>query len=384
MIQRQPFKFTQCATIIKGLSKINLLPIFLILFFLLWIAFFAYQKYLQYRVKAETTILAPNSIDSLEKITLGKIDQWIRIRGWDRSNPILLFLHGGPGAPLFTYARDIGGGAKLEQHFVMVYWEQRGTGKSFSLSIPEESMTIEQFVLDTIELAKLLKARFKVPKIFLVARSWGSLVGLIAVSRHPELFYSYVGIGQMLYPLKNDSLSYQYTIEIARNMDHKEALKELKKIGCPPYNYQDLLIQRKWLTSFYEKIMLIKFNTSQPNSRTRLLSTPEYSFIDILKMGMHPYFSIKHLWNDDFYRINLFEQIPQLEVPVYFFVGRYDYFTPSEIAESYYQKLIAPKGKHLIWFEKSGHKPEIEEPDKFNDVMLNQVLANACLNKSNR
>lgn len=353
----------------------KILPIFLLLFFILWTTLVIYHKYLQNYLKNQTKITTSESIDSLEKITIGGIDQWILIRGWKRSNPVALFLHGGPGAPLFTYARDIGVGAKLEQHFVMVYWEQRGTGKSFSRSIPEESMTIKQFVSDTGELSQMLKERFNMPKIFLVARSWGSLIGLMVVHSNPELFYGYVGIGQMIHPLENDKISCEYTVKLAQDFRHHKALKQLRKIGHPPYNIKKLTIQRKWLTEFYRTLMAEKFNICRPNHWKKLLATPEYTFIDILKMGLDPFFSVRHLWNEKFYQINLFEQIPQLDVPVFFLVGRYDYFTPSEIVEDYYKKLIAPKGKDLIWFEKSGHNPEREEADKFYDVMINKVLA---------
>ena len=348
-------------------------------FVVLWVSLFIYQKHLQNRVKEETTIITPDGINSLEKITLGGIDQWVLIRGWSKSNPVLLFLHGGPGAPLFTYAREIGVKAKLEQHYVMVYWEQRGTGKSFSPNIPEESMTIEQFISDTHELVELLRYRFKVPRIFLVGRSWGSIIGIFTAMRHPELFYAYVGIGQIVKSLENDKISYQFTLETAARLGNEKALKNLEEIGPPPYNYKKLIIQRKWLTEFSKIIMAENTGKGYPisNSRIKLLSTPEYSLIDILKMGINPYFSIKHLWDDEFYRINLFEQVPHMELPVYFLAGRYDYFTPSEIVEHYYQRLIAPKGKHFIWFENSGHEPEFEETEKFYDIMVNKVLEKA-------
>jgi pimeloyl-ACP methyl ester carboxylesterase len=352
----------------------KILPIFLLLFLILWTTFFVYHKYLQNQFKNQTRILTSEGIDSLEKITLGGIEQWILIRGWDKSNPVVLFLHGGPGAPLFTYARDIGVGAKLEKHFVMVYWEQRGTGKSFSRSIPKNSMTIEQFVSDCYELSKMLKHRFGVPKIILVARSWGSLIGLMVVHQYPELFYSYVGIGQMIHPLANDKISYEYTIKLAQDFGNQKAITELKKVGYPPYGLEKLNIQRRWLTKFYRKLMAEKFNISRPNHWKKLLSTPEYTFMDILKMGFDPDFSARHLWNEDFYQINLFEQIPQIDIPVYFLAGRYDYFTPSEIIQEYYQELNAPNGKYLIWFDKSGHNPEREEVNKFYDVMVNKVL----------
>ena len=369
--------------LLSNISSIQkwVIPIILIFFIVLWTGFFAYHKYLQNQVKKRTDIIKPKGINSLEKINLGGIDQWVLIRGWEKSNPVLLFLHGGPGAPLFTYAREIGVTAKLEQHFVMVYWEQRGTGKSFSHSIPLESMTIEQLISDTFELSKILIGRFKVPRIYIVGRSWGSLIGLFTAKRHPELLYAYIGIGQMVYPLENDSISYQYTLKIAERFRNEEALKDLKKIGDPPYGYEELIIQRKWLTGFYEVMMAEKFNKKRVNYRKKLLSTPEYSLIDIFKMGMDPFFSIKCLWNSEFYKVNLFNEVPQIGIPVFFLAGRYDYFTPSEIIENYYQKLHASKGKYFIWFEHSGHYPELEEPEKFHDVMVNKILGRVHINE---
>jgi pimeloyl-ACP methyl ester carboxylesterase len=350
------------------------LPLILALFILLWLLLFAYQKHLQDQVRKKTAITTPNGINSMEKVTLGGIEQWILIRGRDQSAPLLLFLHGGPGAPLFPYARDLGVKAKLEQHFVMVYWEQRGSGKSFSPAIPPESMTIEQLVADTHQLTTLLQKRFDAPKIFLIGRSFGSLVGILTVKDHPELYYAYIGIGQLVAPLENDSISCQFTLKTAARLRNEKALQELKEIGFPPYTYKELIIQRKWLTKFDEKMMAHRFNKKSVNYRKKLLSTPEYTLIDIFKMGLDPFFSTRHLWNEKLYRINLFQQVPRLEIPLYFLAGRYDYFTPSEIVEEYYHKLNAPEGKELIWFENSAHEPEMDQPEKFYDVMVNKVL----------
>ena len=346
----------------------------LIVFALLWASLFAYQKYLQNQTRERTDISSINGINSLEKISIGGVEQWILIRGWDQSNPVLLFLHGGPGAPLFSYARRIGFYTGLEENFVMVYWEQRGTGKSFSFSIPEESMTIEQFISDTHELAKILKDRFNVAKIFLVGRSWGSLIGLQTVSHYSELFHAFVGIGQLVQPLLNDSLSYEYTLQLAQRYGDTAEIEELKSIGYPPYNSEKATRQRKWLTKYDELFMREKFNRHRPDYRAHLLSTPEYSLWDVLMMGIDPFYSSRHLWNEKYYQYNLFEQIPEIEIPVYFLHGRYDYFTPGELVEKYYQHLSAPKGKTMIWFEKSGHEPEFHEPGKFRKVMVKEVL----------
>jgi len=298
------------------------------------------------------------------------------IRGWDKTNPVLLFLHGGPGAAIFPRARKIGVITKLEQHFVVVYWEQRGAGKSYHPSIPHKSMNIGQFIQDTHDVVVYLAKQFNTSKIFLVGKSWGSMIGLLVSSEYPDLFYAYVGIGQSVYPLKNDSISYRFTLEKAKEGGNSMAIRELEKTGFPPYNFQRVLIQRKWLTKF-DKIIMSALGHKTPSKIEyiqNLLSTPEYSMFEIIRMGMDPFFSIKHLWNEDYYKMNLFSQVSEIKVPVYFISGKYDFFSVTELVEEYYRDLIAPEGKQFIVFENSGHEPELQEPDKFYDVLVNQVL----------
>ena len=346
----------------------------LLSFLIIWICFFAYHKYLQYQVRKNSQINTIGGIDVLEKIKLGGIDQWILIRGWDKSNPIILFLHGGPGALLFTYAREIGVQAKLENNFTMVYWEQRGCGKSFNPSIKSESMTIEQLVLDTQELTQYLCHRFNRNKLILVARSFGTLIGLITVHRTPDLYYAYVGIGQLIYPLANDSCTYSLTLKMAASYNNSEALQDLKEMGYPPYNYNQILIQRKWLTFFSDQILTHTLGVRKHQPRYKLLSTPEYSIIDILRIGLDPKFALRHLWNKQLYQINLHEEIRSLEVPVIFVSALYDHFTSQRQLQLFYDNLDAKKGKNLFLFEKSGHEPEKDEPRKFHDIMIENVL----------
>jgi len=355
-------------------KKYKFLIIVFLLFLCFWTFIFLSQQVWQYQAKKSSRIPDSTGIHSLEKVTLGGVDQWILIRGRDRSKPVLLFLHGGPGSALFPRARDLGVGLELEKYAVMVYWEQRGCGKSYNSSIPVESMTIEQLVNDTVELTRILTERFDKQKIILVGRSFGSLIGIKAAAGHPELYHSFTGIGQMVYPLKNDSLSFDHTMALARQADNQKAITELQETGYPPYIPKQLLVQRRWLTVFYDKMMQEKFNVKPKNQWKVLLSTPEYTLPDIFRMGMDPFFCINHLWNDKFYKVNLFGQIPRLDIPVYFFTGQYDFFTSSDLVTQYYQQLDAPQGKHLILFDESGHQPETEQPDKFYEVMVNQVL----------
>ena len=131
------------------------------------------------------------SISTIERITLGGQEQYLIIRGADTSKPVMLFLHGGPGSPETAFMKKTN--LAIEKDFIMVYWEQRGAGKSYSKNMQPESMNIPQFVSDTRELSEYLAARFKQDKIYLMGHSWGSFLGIVTAYQHPELFHSYFG-----------------------------------------------------------------------------------------------------------------------------------------------------------------------------------------------
>jgi pimeloyl-ACP methyl ester carboxylesterase len=207
-----------------------------------------------------------------------------------------------------------------------------------------------------------------------MARSWGTIIGIKVVQKHPELILNYIGIGQIVNPLANDSISYHHTLYLADLQGNQKALSDLKKIGPPPFNYDELIIQRRWLTKFTNKFNKYFNNEEYKYNLPRLLSTPEYSLKDIFIMGLDPFFSIKHLWNKDYYKINLIEQVPTLEIPVYFLVGRNDYFTPGVLVKKFYDNLYSSKGKKIIWFENSGHHPEYDEPKRFYEAILEEIL----------
>lgn len=138
-----------------------------------------------------------NSIATLDSVVLGNIEQSILIRGQNIDNPILLFLHGGPGYPQISFARKFQ--SKLERDFIIVNWDQRGSGKSYSRHVPQDSMTRDQFIMDTFELIDYLLDRFDQEKIYLAGHSWGSDIGVRVVEQKPLLFYAYIGIGQVIH-----------------------------------------------------------------------------------------------------------------------------------------------------------------------------------------
>ena len=324
-----------------------------------------WRLYLQHTIASRIKIVSPAGIASLEKVRLGGVDQWIQIRGQDRAKPILLFLHSGPGFPEmpFSYVN-----AALEKDFVVVQWDQRGAGKSYSSSVPENSMRVEQFLSDTHELVQLLLARFGRAKLILVAHSWGTIVGALTVVRYPELFEAYIGISQAVDPPESERMMYRFALETATKQGNEKAGAELRRIGEPPYqSFSDYRTMKGWVHRFRDA----GYSEISPWKFARLaLASPAYSWSDLVRLVLGMRFSFSQLWQEVFYRTDLRQQAPRLDVPVYFFLGRHDRTVTASaaLAERYFAGLDAPKGKHLIWFENSGHWPQLEEPQKFCTV----------------
>jgi pimeloyl-ACP methyl ester carboxylesterase len=316
----------------------------------------------------------PNSIASLEKIHLGGVEQWILIRGKDVKQPILLFLAGGPGGSEMAWFRHYN--AELENYFVVVNWEQRGGGKSFAAINPTHLMTLEQYLADTHDLVQMLRERFQQEKIYLVGHSWGTILGVLTVQRYPELFYAYIGIGQIVDVRESDRINYEYALSMAKEFNNFEALQELQEIEPPPFTNENLLKKMSTLMKWVHKFMAdsLDWNESSVNLKTLIETETEYSPTE-KQMFWHVLADTFELVYPQLYQVNLdfIKQVPKLDVPVYFMEGRYDYKAPFELAEKYYNVLEAPK-KEFIWFDKSGHSPCYKEAAKFNSIMINKVL----------
>lgn len=325
----------------------------------------AYRTYKQKVIRDDTRITEPTGIESLQRVTLGGVDQWILVRAEDRSNPVLLWLHGGPGSPTMPLASQHD--MELVKHFVVVHWDQRGAGKSYSPDIPQCTMVIDQFVSDTYELTQMLAERFDVPKIYLVGHSWGSQVGMLTVARHPDSYYAFIGVGQFVYSVAGDAVGYQFALNEAASEENEKALEELEAIGPPPWTTaKQRSTNARWIDAFGGTGR--QFVTE--DYFREMVNSPEYTLRDLLGYIRGMLFSGNAmLANGEYNRVNLFEQAPKVDLPVYFLQGRYDYSTPGEVVERYYETLDAPQ-KSLVWFEQSAHFPQWEEPQKFADELL--------------
>ncbi|TGJ98692.1 alpha/beta hydrolase [Leptospira langatensis] len=307
--------------------------------------------------------LQTSRIDSLEKIRIGGCKQWIAIRSKKPDGPILLFLHGGPGTAQIFFSRKPQ--IELEDHFIVVNWDQRGAGKSYNKSIKRSDMTIDTFLHDAQELMEYLIKRFEKEKIFLVGHSWGSILGIKLAATRPDLIFTYIGIGQVVDMKRGETISYNYTLRQAIASKNNKAIRELKRIGLPPYpDLNSSGVQRKWLSVF--KGTMQKGNIYKTIFSNMSLSDVSISYLIKFVKGI--VFSLQSLENEQM-NINIMQEVRRLDMPVFFCEGKYDYTVPFELVEEYIKVLEAPQ-KKIVWFENSGHLPNFEEPKKFNDFCI--------------
>jgi pimeloyl-ACP methyl ester carboxylesterase len=309
--------------------------------------------------------IVTKGLAELEAVNLGGDGQWISIRAQDRSAPILLFLHGGPGDAAIPLTRHFLAG--LESDFIVVNWDQRGAGKSYAAGRPG-TMHVEQFVSDTAELSRYLLSRFHREKLYLMGHSWGTLLGVLAVTRYPELYHAYGGIGQFVAGRENEVLGHAYAMELARKTGNAPALAELAAMEDypPPVEesspwFEQLKTNRKWI-SFFGGSLADK--TGFGSLAGVYLGAPEYTLTDIVHYMRGETESTRCLW-PEIMRYDLRRDAPRFQMPVFFFIGRHDYTTPWELSEQYFDSLRAPQ-KKLYWFDHSAHCPNFEEPAAFS------------------
>ncbi|HEX5749812.1 MAG TPA: alpha/beta hydrolase [Archangium sp.] len=307
----------------------------------------------------------PDSIAEVKYLRLGGIEQWVMIRGESVANPPLILLYGGPGLTEMGFFRHFN--APLEKSFTVVYWDQRGSGKSFDRKLPSSSMTVEQFLSDLEELVDQVCKRLGKKEVVLYGHSWGSALGVLYTARHPEKVAAYVGSGQVGDWAAGESSSYDYVLAEAQRLNHRKALKKLRAIGPPPHDARRLLIERTWAQRLGGELSARTFWTW---GRV-LLGGPEASVFDLPNLLRGFRFSLDTMWAE-VSKLNLLKAAPVLQVPVFFFLGRRDHWVPNEASLAYFEALTAPS-KRLVWFDESGHEPFVDEPARFNTLMAELV-----------
>jgi pimeloyl-ACP methyl ester carboxylesterase len=304
----------------------------------------------------------PDSVAELTTVEIGGMDQWILIRGNDISSPVLLWLHGGPGAsqmPIHhAFTRD------LEEEYIVVHWDQRGAGKSNHRGFSEETMTFDRFVEDTHELTQYLKERFNRQRIFLLGHSWGSQLGIQTVKRFPADYHAFISVGQVVHAQRANQLSYDWLQDQVQADGSRRQKRSFERLGTPPFTEHDRYV------SFAK--MKEQFGGGMDAGMGRLawtaLRSKEYTIGDYIKWLRGANRGSGPMWEET-QNFNMFEEVPTLELPVWFIIGSNDYNTPARLVEEYHESLEAPE-KHLVVMDGTAHTPFIGDPARFNREVI--------------
>ncbi len=307
-------------------------------------------------------------INESKIINIGETPQFIMIKGIDITNPILLILHGGTAQTAqFTKFNQ-----KLENHFTVVYWDQRGEGKSNHKDINPKSLNLERFIKDIHELTTYLKTRFKKEKIYLLAHSMGTLLGMKTIKKYSNDYISYIAISQVADPIKSDNIAHEKLKQLIKKKKDLKKLLSIERINKENILKIDLNKRTKKLLSLSIKYGGMFFD--------KKLST-------LIKIALSPIFTFKHYNFKDklkalsqhkekiefYYQNNLMEDILEIDVPIYFIHGKEDYIINYDLTKEYFEKIKAAK-KEFITFDKSAHFPQFEENEKFNNLIIKKLF----------
>lgn len=308
-------------------------------------------------------------------VPVNGLSQGMFLQSENTANPVLLFLHGGPGSPEIAFTQEFPTG--LEKLFTVCWWEQRGCGITYRRDTPKESMTIEQMIADAIEVTRYLCRRFGKEKVYVMGHSWGSMLGVLTVQRAPKLFHAYIGVGQVTQQDESERLAYSYMLKEFRAAGNRAMVRKLEKF---PINAGGK-ISTAYLKVRSDGMMKLGVGiTRQWRSMAKcapvILRYRGYTLGEKLNFVRGNAFSIDSLWEAVLY-IDLPSQAPRLEVPVYVLHGVYDYQVSYSLAKAYVQALEAPV-KGFYSFENSAHSPCFEEPEKVWRILREDVLQNTA------
>ena len=311
-------------------------------------------------------------IDEIRKVPLSGLAQKIHIRGEKLANPVLLFLHGGPG--ISNRDSVINREKDLCDAFTIVAWDQRGTGGSY-WGAKRETLNKDQAIQDAAELVEYLCRELGKEKIFIWGGSWGTELGTYLCYRHPQHIAGYVGSGQLVNGALNEEISYDFAMAEAQKAGDEESVHILNQIGRPVNGcyrqvFKGMMAQRRIMKKYGGHSM--KKGTYWSDTALPLLRSKEFSFTDKIGLARGYKKCLTYMWPSTI-QCDFTTECTRFEMPFYIFQGRHDNNTPSALVQSYFDSIQAPD-KDLIWFEHSAHGPMAEEPQKYKKLLREKLL----------
>jgi pimeloyl-ACP methyl ester carboxylesterase len=306
-------------------------------------------------------------------VNINGVQQGMFIMGKNVGNPVLLFVHGGTAMPEYFLTQNYPTG--MEQYFTVCWWDRRNAGLSYSANVPPETWTLEQSIADTLAVTNYLRSRFHKDKVYIMAHSGGSLIGIQASARAPELFHAYIGVGQMSYQLQSEILSYEYMVKRYKEIGNASMVKQLEAV--PPKMSVPLPAAYMKVRDSAMHDLGVGTTHDMKSVMTGVFLASwlfrQYTMGEKLALWRGKFVSDKLLW-DKMISTDLTKQVQKLNLPVYFFHGKYDYTVSYPLAKAYFDELQAPI-KGFYTFENSAHSPMFEEPGKMKQIIQEDVLA---------
>ena len=302
-----------------------------------------------------------NSISILKQIEINGSKHEVMIRGNDKNNPVVIFVHGGPGCPETHYVRkyqDL-----LEQNFTIVQYNQRGSGKSYHFSEDYSNLSINLLVDDLLALTDYVRNELKTDQIILAGHSFGTMVGIKAAYQAPEKYLFYIGIGQVGDFWTGELEALEYCLSQATARNNIRDIKAIEACRESILNRRESF-RRKFVWKYGGAVRLIN---EKVDLVTGLLLNPEYNLWDAIRYAAGLRVSDNMLWKE-IKQSDLPQEVPELRIPCYFVSGYYDYLTPIQNANNYLNTIIAPT-KEFIVFDDSAHFPHFEEKDDFFSLL---------------
>jgi pimeloyl-ACP methyl ester carboxylesterase len=307
-------------------------------------------------------------IDSLQPVQVGGTTQWIRVRAAAAGRPVLLLIQQGPGLPMISEARAFDRDLGLEQAFTVVYWDQRGCGRSLRQRQDRAGISLGRLVSDTVSLLERLAARFG-QKVYVAGFSFGATLGAHAAARRPDLVAALVAVGMDVDGAAAGACAYDFALRSARQRGNRRALRQLQAIGPPPHLTSKQFTTRvRWASNFGGVTTGQTYATLARGLLGSLVRSPDYSAPDIVRT-LRGITATQAALLPELATMNLAAALPRIDVPVLMVQGRHDQVAPGDAAERYAATLQAPS-KRLAWFENSAHTPHLDEPGRFRDLVL--------------
>jgi len=319
-----------------------------------------------------------NSISEKTFIKIGGVKQGMFIRSKNIKNPVLLYVHGGPAFPNYFLIDKFK--PRLEDFFTVCYWEQRGGGLSYTSEVTLESMNFTQLASDAIEVTNYLRNRFGKEKIYIMAHSGGTPLALLAVQREPKLFDAYICMGQITNQAESEKMAYKYMLDKFTADGNQKSVTELKKYP--------VLDSDSNIISFYKSSVRDQYMHELGIGTMHKMKSVFWDiFIPVWTCKAYTLMEKINIWKSKFSflpKTNLINEmldtdftstIPALEIPVYFFSGKYDMTVNINLSKAYLNKLQAPL-KGFYTFSNSAHSPLFEEPELVRQIIEKDILNN--------